>query len=106
MIDDADIDALGALTGRAAAKEWDKRRAALDAAMGAVFAIVHPRQDVPFNAIVAAHETHEAVAVYRAALDRYYACEIDAGLRYGSEPAWRKRSLLENDGKRRIRKAA
>lgn len=102
MTDDG-IDALGKLTGRAAAKEWDKRRAILDVAMSEVFALAHPRNDVPFNTIVAANETAPAVSAYRAALASYYECEIDAGLRYGPEPAYRKRSLLEADKKRRIR---
>lgn len=105
-ISDADIDALGALTGRMAAREWDKRDAALNAARDAVYAIVHPRQDVPLNTILATHPDHTAVTAYNAALARYYACEIDAGLRYGSEPNWRKRSLLENDKTRRIKRRA
>lgn len=100
---DKGIDDLGRMTGRMAAREWDKRRAVLDAAMSEVFALAHPRNDVPFNSIVAAHDTAPAVGAYRAALASYYECEIDAGLRYGPEPAYRKRSLLEADKKRRIR---
>jgi hypothetical protein len=100
---DSGIDQLGKLTGRKAAVVWDKRRAVLDQAMNDVFALAHPRNDVPFNTIVASNETAPAVAAYRAALASYYECEIDAGLRYGPEPAYRKRSLLEADKKRRIR---
>ena len=103
-VTDDGIDQLGKLTGRMAAREWDKRRAVLDAAMNDVFALAHPRNDVPLNAIIAANETAPAVAAYRAALASYYECEIDAGLRYGEEPAWRKRSLLEQDAKRRIKR--
>lgn len=103
-ISDTDIDALGALTGRMAAREWDKREAALSQARGAVYAIAHPRTDIPLNTILAARPDHAAVIAYNAALATYYASEIDAGLRYGSEPAWRKRSLLENDKTRRIKR--
>lgn len=102
-VTDDGVDALGRLTGRAAAKVWDKRRAVLDAAMQAVFALAHPRNDVPFNSIVDANPSAPAVAAYRAALGSYYECEIDAGLRYGPEQPYRKRQLLENDSKRRVK---